>query len=303
MGWTLDVAGHAVSLPGVAALGLGVGWVAGMFGVGGGFLLTPLLTIAFGVPLEIAVGTGLCQMVGTAAAALLGHRSQGQGEVRCDLVLLLPSLLGVEVGAMALARLEDAGSVALGGGHIPLARLVAMLGYAVVLLVAAAMFGRGGRGDLEETVHARRGPLARIVLPPAIDLPAVPLRRVSAPLLAYLGLGLGVLSGFLGIGGGVALMPVLVYGLGFPLRQAAGTGILALCATATMGTLVHARRGHVDLELAMVLLVGSTLAAQLGARATRSASPRVLRRGFAGLILITVTAIGWDLARRARGGF
>lgn len=302
MAWTLDVAGQAVWLPGVAALGLGVGWVAGMFGVGGGFLLTPLLTVVFGVPLEIAVGTGLCQMIGTATAALLRHQSLGQGEVRFDLLVLVPSLLGVEIGAMALARLEDAGSVAFGRGTIPLVRLVAMLGYAVVLVTAAVMFGRGGRGALEHTAHARRGPLARWAMPPLVDLPAVPLRRVSAPLIAYLGLGLGVLSGFLGIGGGVALMPVLVYGFGFPMRQAAGTGILALCATAALGTLVHARRGHVDLELAMVLLVGSTLAAQLGARATRSVSPRLLRRGFAGLILVTVAAIGWDLVRRAAAG-
>lgn len=299
---SLDVAGHAVWLPGVAALGLGVGWVAGMFGVGGGFLLTPLLSVVFGLPIEIAVGTGLCQMIGTATAALLRHRELEQGEVRFDLLILVPSLLGVEIGAMALARLEDAGTVTLGRGEVSLARLVAMLAYVVVLLSAAVLFWRGGRGDLEETVHARRGPLARLALPPSIDLHAVPLRRVSAPLVAYLGLGLGALSGFLGIGGGVALMPILVYGFGFPLRQAAGTGILALCATATLGTLVHARRGHVDLELAMVLLVGSTLAAQLGARATRSAPPRMLRRGFAALILLTVAAIGWDLARRAAGG-
>ena len=138
-------------------------------------------------------------------------------------------------------------------------------------------------------------------IPPRVDLPAARLHDVSASLLAYVGLGLGFLSGFLGLGGGIALMPLLVYGLGFPLRQAAGTGIVTLLATSTVGTLIHARRGHVSLELATVLLVGSTLSAQLGARASRSASTRTLRRLFAGLILLTVLAIAWVSRAAPRG--
>jgi uncharacterized protein len=298
VGPQLVVAGHAVWLPGVAALGIVVGWVAGMFGVGGGFLLTPLLTVVFGVPLEVAVGTGLCQMIGTATAALLRHRRLGQGEIRFDLLALPGSVLGVEGGARALDWLDTQGQLQLGTGSIPVARLVALLSYAGLLLGAAAIFGRGGRGTLEATAHPRRGPLARVRIPPRVDLPAARLHDVSASLLAYVGLGLGFLSGFLGLGGGIALMPLLVYGLGFPLRQAAGTGIVTLLATSTVGTLIHARRGHVSLELATVLLVGSTLSAQLGARTSRSASTRTLRRLFAGLILLTVLAIAWDLARR-----
>lgn len=298
MGPVLVIDGHAVWLPGVAALGVLVGWVAGMFGVGGGFLLTPLLTVVFAVPLEVAVGTGLCQMIGTATAALLRHRRLGQGEIRFDLLAFAGSILGVGAGARTLGWLETLGNVDLGSGTIPVARLVAMLAYAALLLAAAVAFGRGGRGTLETIAHARRGPLARVRLPPLVDLPAARLHDVSASLLAYVGLGLGFLSGFLGIGGGIALLPLLVYGFGFPLRQAVGTGIVTLLVTACVGTLVHARQGHVHLGLAMVLLVGSTLSAQLGARASRSVSTRTLRRVFAGLILATVLAIVWDLARR-----
>ncbi len=291
----LDVDGHAVFLPGVFALGTAVGWVAGMFGIGGGFLLTPLLTVVFGVPLEIAVGTGLCQMIGTATAALLRHRELGQGELRFDALTLAGSLLGVELGAFGLDALSAAGDVHVGQRAMPLARVTAELAYVVILVGAAVMFGRGGRGRLEVAAHVRRGPLSRIRLPPLVDLPAVPLRQVSATLIAYVGLALGTLNGFLGIGGGVALLPILVYGFGFPVRQAAGTGIVTLLASATVGTLTHARRGHVDLELAMVLLVGSTVSAQWGARASRGMSARTLRQLFAGLIVVTVAAIAWDL--------
>jgi hypothetical protein len=124
---------------------------------------------------------------------------------------------------------------------------------------------------------------------------------VSAPLIAYVGLGLGVLSGLLGVGGGVVLMPVLVYGFGFPLRQAAGTGILVLLASAMMGTFVHALAGHVELRLAFPLLVTATLSAQLGARATRLLPARTLRRGFALVVVAAMSAVLWDLARRLAG--
>jgi uncharacterized membrane protein YfcA len=291
---TLVVDGHAVWLPGVAVLGGVVGYVAGMFGVGGGFLLTPLLAVVFAVPLEIAVGTGLCQMIGTATAALLRHRELGQGELRFDLLAVAGSLLGVEAGARSLDALAGLGMVR----GISVVRLAADCGYVVVLLAAAVMFGRGGRGTLETITHARRGPLSRIGLPPLVDLPAVPLRSVSATLIAYVGLALGFLSGFLGIGGGIALLPVLVYGFGFPVRQAAGTGIVVLLATATTGTIVHALRGHVHLGLAMVLLVGATISAQLGVRASRSLHARTLRRLFAALIVVTIATIAWDLVRR-----
>lgn len=290
----LVVDGHAVWLPGVALLGVVVGWVAGMFGVGGGFLLTPLLAVVFAVPLEVAVGTGLCQMIGTSVAALLRHRELGQGELRFDLLAVAGSLLGVDAGARALDLLSALGTL----GGIPVVRLAADLGYVVVLLVAAVTFGSGGRGMLESVAHARRGPLARVRVPPLVDLPAVPLRSVSATLIAYVGLGLGFLSGFLGIGGGIALLPVLVYGFGFPVRQAVGTGIVVLLATATTGTVLHALRGHVHLGLAMVLLVGATISAQFGARASRSLAPRTLRRLFAALILVTIATIAWDLVRR-----
>ncbi|HLK10251.1 MAG TPA: sulfite exporter TauE/SafE family protein [Candidatus Binatia bacterium] len=294
---TLRVAGHPVSLGGAALLGVGVGYVAGMFGVGGGFLLTPLLSVVFRIPLEIAVGTGLCQMVGTSVTALLRHQRVRQGEVRFDLVMLAGCLVGVDGGARVLTALARAGSVRVGGHPVAAVRLTVEVGYVVLLLAAAAVFWREGAGPYEALDYVRVAPLARLRLPPFVDLPAVPLRRVSATAIAYTGLALGFMSGLLGIGGGVALMPVLIYGFGFPIRQAAGTGIVALVATAAVGTVEHALRGHVHLGLAMVLLVGATVSAQLGALATHRLPARTLRRAFALLLLGTVGAIAWDLGR------
>jgi uncharacterized protein len=300
------VAGHSVSLPAVIALGVVVGYVAGMFGVGGGFLLTPLLAAVFGVPLPVAVGTGLCMIIGTATVGLLRHQQLGQGEVRFDLLLLGGSLFGVDAGARVLAALARRGAATIGGRAVPWVNLVVDPVYIVLLLGAAALFwvqggGAGRRRPAPPAAVAgepgRPGALARIRLGPSVALPTVGL-RVSALVVAQLGFALGFLSGLLGIGGGVALMPVLVYGYGFPIQQAAGTGIVVLLCTAAFGTVVHALRGDVDLRLTMALLVGSTISAQLGARATRRMSAARLRRAFALVVLATVAAVAWDLVRR-----
>jgi uncharacterized membrane protein YfcA len=294
---TLAVDGHAVWLPGLIALGVVVGYVAGMFGVGGGFLLTPLLTVVFRVPIEVAVGTGLCQMVGTSGGALLRHQRLAQGEIRFDLLIVAGSLLGVELGARALGALAAAPPMVVLGHELSAARLVVELLYIVLLLGAALMFGRD-RSAAPDPFAPPPGPLARLRVPPLVDFPAVPLSAVSATVVAYVGLGLGVMSGLLGLGGGIALMPILVYGFGFPIRQAAGTGVAALFLTSATGTFVHALRGHVDLGVAMVLLVGATVSAQLGAEASHHLRTQTLRRLFAALILVTVLAVAWDLARQ-----
>src|SRR5688572_13890513 len=184
---TMSIDGQPVSVIAVVALGLVVGYVAGMFGVGGGFLLTPLLSVALGVPLPIAIGSGLCQMIGTATVALLRHRAIGQGEIRFDLLMLPGSLIGVDAGTRVLAALADGGTVTLGGHSIAIVTLVVDALYVTLLLATAALFWRQGRSTVRLSDEVRPGPLARLHFGPTIDLPHVPLRRVSAIAIAQLG--------------------------------------------------------------------------------------------------------------------
>jgi uncharacterized protein len=139
------------------------------------------------------------------------------------------------------------------------------------------------------------GPLARIRIPPYIDLPNVQLTRISVPVLVYVGFILGMLSGLMGIGGGVAFMPVLLYGYGLSVRNAAGTGILLMLVTVVTGTILQALHNFVSLPLAMAILVGSSIGSQLGALTTHRLPNRILRLLFAGLVAITVLLILWDL--------
>ncbi len=102
------------------------------------------------------------------------------------------------------------------------------------------------------------------------------------------------------MGGGVALLPILVFGFGFPFRQAAGTGILVVLTTAVVGTVVHALQGHVHLGLAMMLLVGSSISAQLGALATKTSPVDRLAKVFVVVVGATIVAVAWSCVRQMR---
>lgn len=296
----MTVDGHSVPVLGVAAVGIVVGYVAGMFGIGGGFLMTPLLVVLFRVPLTTAVGTGLCQMVGTSLVSSLRHRRLRQGESRFDLCMIPGSLAGVELGARLLTYLADSGSLHVLGRSVPWVSLIVESCYAIMLTWVAWSYWRHGGKKVDFLQYLRPGPLSRVRLGPSVDLPAAGLRSVSTVVIAHVGLGLGFLSGLLGIGGGVALNPVLLYGYGFPIRQAVGTGILVLFVTAVTGTFLHAMRGHVHLGMAAVLLVGGTVSAQFGALASRKMSGALLGRIHAVVILGAVAAVLWDLGRNLR---
>jgi uncharacterized membrane protein YfcA len=300
MGPVVWISGQEVSVLGVAALGVVVGYFAGMLGIGGGFIMTPLLVVLFGVPLPTAVGSGLCQMVGTSLVAFLRHRRLVQGEVRFDVLMLPGSLLGVELGARLLTALADAGAASIGTRSIPWITLIVETFYAALLIWVAVSYLRHASRGRDALDYLRPGPLSRVTLDPKVDFPSVPLRGISAPLVSYIGLVLGTLSGLLGIGGGVALNPVLIYGYGFPIRHAVGTGIVVLFATAVVGTVSHALRGHVELAISVPLLVGGTLSAQVGALTSRRLSGNTLGRVQSVLLFTAVAAVAWDLLTKFR---
>src|SRR5262245_53216154 len=155
---------------GVAALGLIVGLVAGMFGVGGGFILVPLLNVVFKVPIQIAVGTGLCQMIGTGVAAYRRHSKIGQGETKIDWLMMGGALVGVQVGAYAVALLRDLGSVSIGAHTIPAIKIWLSLGFAVVLVMVAGWMLYDARTRKAGTNRVA-GPIAKILIPPMTELP------------------------------------------------------------------------------------------------------------------------------------
>lgn len=295
MAWTIAAGGSEVSLLAVAGLGCTVGMVAGMFGVGGGFLLVPLLHVFVGVPLPLAVGAGLCQTVATALGSLLRYRTMGHAETRFDVLLLGGSLLGVDAGTRLLHALTGLGTVDILGKPLPILRVVITACYVVLFLVMAGILWL--KSTPEADAVGEPGPLARLRLPPLVGLPVAGISGVSAPLVAYIGFGNGVLAGMLGIGGGIVLIPIMLYGFGFNIRKTAGTGIVVVLAVAIIGTIQHGRLGNVHLGLAATLMIGSALAAQVGANLTRSLPASLLRRGLAAVLVLANVALVFKLLR------
>ncbi len=298
--------GHPVFLPALALVGLFIGYIAGMFGVGGGFLLTPVLISMFGVPVPIAVGSALCQKCGTSIASFLKYRSLKRGDPHIDVVMLGGSLIGVDAGTRLLHYLTTLGSWQIGGGRAMPAVQVVLDALFIVMLsvIAAYTFNDAWRARRKKVPRGDRtipGPLVtRVRIPPYVDLPDVDLWQVSVPMLAYLGFVLGVASGLMGIGGGVLFLPILLYGFGLSARNAAGTGVLLLFATVAVGTFEQGLRGDVSLELALAILLGSSIGSQLGALTTHRIRNRTLRLIFSLLVGGTVVMIAWDLSRLLR---
>lgn len=295
--------GHAVSLPALVFVGLIIGYIAGMFGVGGGFLLTPVLMYVFGVPAPTAVGSAICQQCGTSLATFLKYRRLKRGEPRIDLVMMGGSLLGVDAGSRLLTYLERLGAWRLdGGAPVPAVHVVLDVLF-ILLLSGTAIYTGIGAWEARKRAVPRGdttvpGPLVtRIRIPPYIDLPNVQLSQVSVPMMVGVGFVLGVLSGVMGVGGGVLFMPVMLFGFGLSVRNAAGTGVLLLFVTVVVGTIEHALRGHVSLKLALAILIGSLAGTQFGALTTHYLPNRVLRLIFAGLLVSAIGMIAWDLTR------
>ena len=209
-------------------------------------------------------------------------------------------------GTRLLAYLTSLGRWKLGRGDgVPAVQVVLDVLFIVLLSFTAFYTFRDAwqaqhravpRGDV--TIP---GPLVtKVRIAPYIDLPNVQLSQVSVPMLSYLGFVLGMSSGLMGIGGGVLFMPILLYGIGLSVRNAAGTGVLLLFVTVAVGTVEQALRGYVSLKLALAILIGSSVGAQLGALTTYCLPNRILRLLFAILVAATVVMIGWDLLRVVR---
>lgn len=284
----LPLAGVQVSGPLMVLLGLVIGAISGFFGVGGGFLLTPMLNALFGVPYTVAVGSSLSQMIGLSATASIRHARLGNIDYRLGFLALIGSAVGAELGAEAVEALNHLGTIDLLGSRLPLITLVMSLAYVLLLGTVGLSVGlevlRCRRsGDCSP--HEPRTPIMRLLhsikLQPLVSLPVSGIGSISVWVIIGVGVVVGFLSGMLGVGGGFILMPMLIYAIGCQTVIAIGTGMFQTIFTAAYGTYAHAMRGHVDLPLVLLMLLGSSVGAHIGAGLTRRFDAARVRGGFA----------------------
>ena len=265
---TVATGGVARSRWVLAGVGLVAGFIAGLFGVGGGILIAPGLMLLGGLPQRLAHGTSLATSALLAIAGLVAYALSGSVDVPAALLIFSGSWLGVLVGADLLNRIRI---------RTLQAAFVVLLGVTAGRLLAGPP---GGTGE--------------IALTPAIGVA-----------LAGCGLLVGLLAGLLGIGGGIIVVPALVLLFEVADVTAKGTSLLVILPTAVVGTLRNMRHGNVDLRGALLTGAGGVASAFGGALLAGVISPRVSTGLFAGLLLMIAMRMASRLIRtddRGPGG-
>jgi len=274
-----------------------IGILSGLFGVGGGFLLVPLLNIVFSVPYNIAIGSSLLQMVGTSASSTLKHRGYGYIDYKLAGFILIGSIIGVELGARVLMHLKNLGIITINASTISTMDFWINIIYIILLsLVGTSMFleskkakKRAPRGGIVDTIYSQK--IQNIKIPPIISLPTSKIESISLWNLIFLGFGVGVLSGLLGVGGGFIMSPALIYLIGVPTSVAIGTDLFQIIFASGYGAITHLLKGNIDFRLVGCILTGSLVGSQLGAMLNKKLRGAHIRYYFSLLIFFAAGII------------
>ncbi len=269
----LPIAEMSVSAVLLFVMGGGVGFLSGMFGIGGGFLLTPLLML-IGVPAPIAVGTQANQSIAGALSGMLAHRMKKNVDFRLGAVMLTGSAIGTYIGSLIFGLLEKLGQLDF---------MIAVLYVLFLGLIGGLMLRESSRmiwlHRKSSTGHIpaqREIPRLFQLLPFKMTF-ADSNMTVSVLVPFLIGLVTGITTVILGLGGSL-LVPAMIYLLAMPTAMVAGTSLFQVIFTATAATAMHAINHHtVDLMLALPLMIGSVVGAQMGSRMTGRMRPEVAR--------------------------
>lgn len=290
----LPIANLSVNAVVIVMLGLGVGLLSGMFGVGGGFLTTPLL-IVYGIPPTVAAASSASQVTGASVSGVFAHLRREGVDLHMGGVLIAGGVLGSGAGALLFRLLQATGQI----DTVIAILYVLMLG-SIGWLMLSESFGaiRAARSGAAPKARRRRHhPMVA----------ALPLRwrfyrsglyiSPLAPLL--LGFATGILTMLLGVGGGFILIPAMLYLLGMPAQVVVGTSLFQILFVSAAATMVHSvTTKAVDIVLAVLLLLGSVVGAQVGARFAAKAKPEYLRLALAVMVLLVALRMVLGLAWR-----
>lgn len=287
----LPVANLSVNALVIILLGGGVGFLSGMFGVGGGFLTTPLL-IFYGIPPTVAAASAATQVTGASVSGALAHFERDGVDLRMGMVLIAGGLLGSLMGAGLFELLTAWGQIDT---------VIAIL-YVVMLGTVGGFMAHEAWGTLRASRSGLPAPARKRRHHPMVA--NLPLRwrfyrsglyiSPLAPLI--LGMATGILTMLLGVGGGFIMVPAMLYLLGMGTQVVVGTSLFQILFVTIATTMVHAMTtGAVDIVLAGLLLLGSVTGAQFGARFAQKVKPEYLRMALAVIVLLVAARMAVGL--------
>lgn len=289
----LPIAGMSVNALLIIALGGVVGLLSGMFGVGGGFLTTPLL-IFYGIPPAVAVASATTQITGASVSGAHAHMRRGGVDLKMGSVMIVGGSVGSLVGAALFRWLQASGQIDLIIGFL----YVLLLGGIGGLMLKDALIALGWVETPAAATAAKPQRHNRWVasLPYRTRFYASGL-YISPLAPMALGFAAGILTMLLGVGGGFILVPAMIYLLGMAPRVVIGTSLLMILAVSAVTTMLHSMTTQaVDIVLAALLLIGGVVGAQYGARLATKLKPDLLRLALSVIILLVALRMALGLA-------
>ena len=280
-----------ISVNALVLLGLGglVGVLSGMFGVGGGFLMTPLLFF-IGIPPAVAVATEANQIVASSFSGVLAHVKRRNVDFKMGGVLLIGGLVGAGVGVFIFNYLKGLGQV----------DLLVKLCYVVFLGVVGSLMFTESLQALRKSKQVSASKLRK----QRTWIHALPLKirfRVSGLYISaippvLIGLLVGILAAIMGVGGGFVMVPAMIYLLGMPTKVVVGTSLFQIIFVTAFTTMLHATTNYtVDIVLAVLLLVGGVIGAQFGTILGAKLKAEQLRILLAIMVLLVCAKLAFDL--------
>mgnify|MGYP000566101169 CR=1 FL=1 len=284
-----------VSVNAFLLLGLGgiVGVLSGMFGVGGGFLMTPLLFF-IGIPPAVAVATEANQIVASSFSGALAHFRRGTVDIKLGLMLLLGGIAGAGLGVLIFGKLRELGQLDL-----------------IISILYVVFLGTIGSLMVVESLNAIRKSRRKGDQPP----PALPKQQswianlplkmrfersqlyLSAIPVVVLGMLVGILASIMGVGGGFIMVPAMLYLLGMGAQVVVGTSLFQILFVTMSSTMMHSLTTKaVDIVLSVFLLLGSVVGAQIGARFAQRMKPEYLRLALSIIVLLVGVRMALGLA-------
>jgi len=293
----LPIAGNSVNILAILGLGGGVGLLSGIFGVGGGFLMTPLLMM-FGIPATVAAASDSNQIVGASTSGTLIHLRLGNVDVKMGLLLLVGGVIGGTLGVQLIKILR-----AMGNADFCIAiTYVLMLGGVgfYMFFESLSSMRKAKSKSPSKAAPGKPSAYARFMasLPWQMDFPRSGIRQSALTPLFFGGL-VGVLSAIMGVGGGFIMVPVMVYMLRMPMHVVVGTSLFQVLFTCINVTIMQSAANHtVDFVLALLLLIGSAVGAQIGARLGRRLKGDQLKIYLSGIVLLVMFKMLYELLAR-----
>lgn len=248
--------------------------------MGGGTIATPLLRMFLGTSAHVAVGTTMAVIIPTSIFGAINYFRKGMVDIKIGKVLILPAMVGVIIGALLTTFVHDSELM------IAFAGLVGFLGVDISFGLVKRLMELRSRTSLG-------GPAVETFPEPSPESPAEPVdsRSRQRPLvIGLVGLATGMMAGFFGVGGGFILVPCFLYIFDMPIKSCFGTSLIVVACVAIPGMFTHHNLGHVDLPLALAMIVGSVPGSLIGSSVAIKLKDSWLRRAF-GVVMLIVAAI------------